>query len=279
MGAARTAHCNGKLRVCVVLMPELFGRFQRRIPAWSDTGGAPTSTGRSVPGSMSPSDDLRDLVGRAQTRDPSAISELYDRFAGLMLRYISLRVAEHELAQDLTQEVFIKIIYGIGRFEYRDEKAFLGWLYTIAGNVLHSYQRRRRLQATPFGAQDDLIDQRSQDDARAITDRVMLQQAIGQLTKDQQQVLTLRFYADMSNSEIAKLLRRTEGAIKAIQYRALQSLQKILKREADDTQSSVVAAYPTGAYRRQPALNERELAKSVARAELPSAHLESRAGD
>jgi RNA polymerase sigma-70 factor (ECF subfamily) len=182
--------------------------------------------------------ELRDLVGRAQSRDPGAISELYDRYARLILRYIYLRVGEHELAQDLTQEVFIKVIYGIERFEYRDEKSFLGWLYTIAANVLHSHQRRRRPISTSFDLQDDLVDQRSQDNARMITDRVALQQAIAQLTKDQQQVLTLRFFADMSNSEIAGILRRTEGAIKALQHRALQSLQRILKHEADDLHSA-----------------------------------------
>jgi RNA polymerase sigma-70 factor (ECF subfamily) len=178
--------------------------------------------------------DLRDVVARAQSRDPSAISELYDRYAGMILRYLYVRVSEHELAQDLTQEVFIKVIHGIGRFEYRDEKSFLGWLYTIASNVLSSHQRRRRLHSTSFDLQDDLIDQGSQDNARTITDRVALQQAIEQLTKDQQQVLALRFFADMSNSEIAGLLRRTEGAIKALQHRALQSLQRILNREAED---------------------------------------------
>jgi RNA polymerase sigma-70 factor (ECF subfamily) len=183
---------------------------------------------------MASSEDLRELIARAQTRDPSAISELYDRYAGLMLRYIYARVTEHELAQDLTQEVFIKVINGIERFEYRDERAFLGWLYTIAANVLHSHLRRRRLVATPFDTRDDLIDHRSQDDVRIITDRIALQQAIEQLTRDQQQVLALRFFADLSNSEIAGLLQRTEGAIKAIQHRALQSLQKILNREAEE---------------------------------------------
>jgi RNA polymerase sigma-70 factor, ECF subfamily len=183
---------------------------------------------------MPPPADLSDLVGRAQSRDPGAISELYDRYAGMILRYIYLRVDEHELAQDLTQEVFIKVIHGIARFEYRDEKSFLGWLYTIASNVLSSHQRRRRLRSTSFDSQEDLIDQGSQDNARTITDRVALQQALGQLTKDQQQVVALRFFADMSNSEIAGLLRRTEGAIKALQHRALQSLQRILNREAEE---------------------------------------------
>jgi RNA polymerase sigma-70 factor (ECF subfamily) len=206
--------------------------------------------------------DLRDLVGRAQSRDPVAVSELYDRYARLILRYIYLRVDEHELAQDLTQEVFIKVIHGIARFEYRDEKSFLGWLYTIAANVLHSHQRRRRLSSTPLELQEHLVDQSSQDNARTITDRVALQQAIGQLTKDQQQVLTLRFFADMSNSEIAGILRRTEGAIKALQHRAIQSLQRILNYEADEL----------------PALGP-PVPHAVALAELSSVTLDAPTGD
>ncbi len=213
---------------------------------------------------MSPAEDLRELIARAQTRDPSAISELYDRYAGLMLRYIYARVDEHELAQDLTQEVFIKVINGIERFEYRDEKAFLGWLYTIASNVLYSHQRRRRVVSTPFDTRDDLIDQRSQDDVRLVADRVTLQAAIEQLTRDQQQVLALRFFADMSNSEIAELLRRTEGAVKAIQHRALQSLQKILNREAEEpARSGGLSPTPGASHQRQPALAEREVGRAL----------------
>jgi RNA polymerase sigma-70 factor (ECF subfamily) len=227
---------------------------------------------------MSPSEELRELVARAKTNDPAAISELYGRYARLVLRYIQLRVAEIELAQDLTQEVFIKIINGIERFEYRDEKAFLGWLYTIAANVLNSHQRRRRVISTPFDARDDLIDQRSQDNARRITERVALQQALGQLTPDQQQVLALRFFADMSNSEIAGMLRRTEGAVKAIQHRALQSLQRILNREAEEPARPVVSppSRPEGSYHRKLTLVERERGHSLA---LPVSTFESGAGD
>lgn len=195
----------------------------------------PTAAVRLIaPKPMLTSADLRDLIDRAQTRDPTAISELYHRFAGLILRYLALRVAERELAQDLTQEVFIKVIYAIDRFEYRDEKAFLGWLYTIAGNVLSSHQRRRRLSATSIEDQNELIDQRSQADEHWVNERLALQQAMEQLTHDQQQVVALRFFADMSNSEIAGVLRRTEGAVKAIQHRALQSLHRILSREGEE---------------------------------------------
>ncbi len=190
---------------------------------------------------MSLDTDLTGLINRAQAGDVSAISELYARYAGVILRYLFLRVYEHELAQDLTQEVFIKVIKGIVKFEYRDEKSFLGWLYTISGNVLHSYQRRRKFLSTPLDTQEELIDVRSQHDVRVICERIALQQALQQLTDDQQQVLTLRFFADMTNSEIASVLNRTEGAVKALQHRALQSLHKIMVRESDDHSPPVPA--------------------------------------
>lgn len=220
--------------------------------------------------------DLHDLIGRAQHRDPAAISELYDRFASLVLRYIYVRVAEHELAQDLTQEVFIKVINAIERFEYRDEKSFLGWIYTIAANVLHSHRRRRHVLATPFDHADDIVDQRSQDDVRSITERIALQQAMGQLTEDQQQVLTLRFFADMSNSEVAGVLQRSEGAVKAIQHRALQSLQKILARENDEPSARPFAAARTNDYYHA-ATAERDHAAAMV--DLPVITADARVGD
>lgn len=229
---------------------------------------------------MLTSADLRDLIDRAQTRDPTAISELYHRFAGLILRYLALRVAERELAQDLTQEVFIKVIYAIDRFEYRDEKAFLGWLYTIAGNVLASHQRRRRFSATSIDDQSELIDQRSQADEHSVNERLALQQAMEQLTHDQQQVVTLRFFADMSNSEIAGLLRRTEGAVKAIQHRALQSLQKILNREVEEVPAPAArSARPEAGRPRPLALAEREIGQPLLLAERSIAPFEAGAGD
>lgn len=178
--------------------------------------------------------DLPNLIEAAQSGDVGAISELYDRYASMILRYLFVRVYETELAQDLTQEVFIKVIKGIDQFEYRGEKSLLGWLYTIASNVLSSHQRRRKLPSTPLDQQAELVDARSQNDVRHVFDRIALQQAIAQLTDDQQQVLTLRFFADLSNSEIAELLNRTEGSVKALQHRALQSLYQIMVREDDD---------------------------------------------
>lgn len=231
---------------------------------------------------MSLDTDLSGLITRAQAGDSGAVSELYAQYAGLILRYLYARLYERELAQDLTQEVFIKVIKGIGKFEYRDEKSFLGWLYTIASNVLTSYQRRRSFLSTPLDSQENLVDSRSQNDVRSVYDRVVLQEAIGQLTDDQQQVLTLRFFADMTNSEIATALNRSEGAIKAIQYRALQTLQKILGRESDDSLSGAAIGMPPAVAYKEAArgeLSRNDAQRETKVRELGRSSAESPAGD
>lgn len=178
---------------------------------------------------------LPELIARAKAGDAGAFGEIYSRYAGLILRYLYARVREPESAQDLTQEVFVRVIKGINGFEYRGEKSFLGWLYTIAGNVLIGQARRKRALSTPLDENLELVDPRGQEAVLSIFERVALWQAIDQLTADQQQVLTLKFFADMTNQEIAVALSRSEGAVKALQHRALHALQQILEREARDT--------------------------------------------
>lgn len=175
--------------------------------------------------------ELPRIIARAKAGDTGAFGELYTRYAGMILRYLYVRVHEQEGAQDLTQEVFVRVIKGIGGFEYRGEKSFLGWLYTIAGNVLIGQARRKRALSTPLDESLELVDPRGQEAVRSIFDRVALEQAIAQLTEDQQQVLMLKFFADMTNQEIATTIGRSEGAVKALQHRALHALQQILERE------------------------------------------------
>lgn len=177
--------------------------------------------------------ELRRIITQAKSGDVGAFGELYTRYASMILRYLYARLREQESAQDLTQEVFVRVIKGIGGFEYRGEKSFLGWLYTIAGNVLIGQARRKRAISTPLDEHLELIDPHGQDAVHSIFDRVALEQAITQLTDDQQQVLTLKFFADMTNQEIAHVLGRTEGAIKALQHRALHALQQILERDRE----------------------------------------------
>lgn len=178
--------------------------------------------------------ELPALIARAQAGDAAAFGEVYARYAKFILRYMYVRTREPELAQDLTQEVFIRVIKGIGRLQYRGEKLFLGWLYTIAGNVLVGQARRRQITASSLDETIEVTDPRGQDAVASLFERLSLQHAIAQLTVEQQHVLMMKFFGDMTNQEIAATIGKTEGAVKALQHRAIQALQQILEQEPDE---------------------------------------------
>jgi RNA polymerase sigma-70 factor (ECF subfamily) len=178
--------------------------------------------------------ELPALIARAQAGDAAAFGELYTRYAKFILRYMYVRTREPELAQDLTQEVFIRVIKGIGGLQYRGEKLFLGWLYTIAGNVLVGQARRRQIAASSLDDTTEVTDPRGQDAVTSLFERLSLQYAIAQLTVEQQHVLMMKFFGDMTNQEIAATIGKTEGAVKALQHRAIQALQQILEQEPSE---------------------------------------------
>jgi RNA polymerase sigma-70 factor (ECF subfamily) len=178
--------------------------------------------------------DLPRVIAKAQAGDPLAFDDLYQRYAHLILRFLYLRTRETENAQDLTQEVFMRVLKNIGSFEYRGEKSFLGWLYTIATHIQIGQARRKRNLQTPLDESAEIADPRGQERVTSAFERVFLQHAMSQLTDDQQQVLNLKFFGDLTNQEIAQAIGRSEGAVKALQYRALQTLHQIIEREAVD---------------------------------------------
>lgn len=186
--------------------------------------------------------ELPAIIARAQAGDESAFGELYARYARYILRYMYVRTREPELSQDLTQEVFIRVLKGIGGLQYRGEKMFLGWLYTIAGNVLIGQARRRQIFASSLDDTLDVTDPRGQEAVSSLFERLSLQHAIAQLTVEQQHVLMLKFFGDMTNQEIAATIGKTEGAVKALQHRAIQTLQQILNQEYASAESLMARA-------------------------------------
>jgi DNA-binding CsgD family transcriptional regulator len=113
--------------------------------------------------------------------------------------------------------------------EYRGDASFMAWMYKIVGNVLISHARKHKsTQHVPLPPELNLPDVRSADPARTICDRLALHEAISQLTPEQQQVVVLKFFVGLSNLEIATILGRSEGAIKALQCRAIQPSMQIV---------------------------------------------------
>lgn len=176
--------------------------------------------------------DERALLERARAYDPAALGELYDRYAPKMYAYIYRRVSDAALAEDLTSELFVRVLNAVQNEQaWRD--SFVAWLYRIAHNLVVDTYRRRLPPSLPL--EDLPLESDAADPAEVVqeaVDRSRLRVAIGQLTSDQQQVLALRYGEGLTAKETARIVDKTTGAVEALQHRALAALRRILTRES-----------------------------------------------
>jgi len=172
----------------------------------------------------------RTLLELAKQYDEVALGELYDRYAPCIYAYIYRRVGDAYLAEDLTGDVFVRVMQAI-RSERFWHTSFQAWLYRIAHNLVADHYRRQ-----PPAAElelDERLVAAEDDPASAVAERLShrgLRAAISRLTPDQQHVLTLRFGEGMTAREAAKVMDKSVGAIEALQHRALAALRRVLKR-------------------------------------------------
>jgi RNA polymerase sigma-70 factor (ECF subfamily) len=162
--------------------------------------------------------DERLLVEAAQ-RDPAHFAELYERNFHAVYAYAARRASSREEAEDVTAEVFHQGLANLKRFEWRGVP-FAAWLMRIAANAMAD---RWRLRAREAGdpPDDELSDSSMEDVER----RAALFQLVDRLPGDQRRVIVMRFVEQKSIREIAQDLKRTEGAIKQLQFRALEKLR------------------------------------------------------
>ena len=156
-----------------------------------------------------------------------AWAELYRRHAQQVYLYIYYRLGDQHTAEDLAADVFVKALGGIGGYQYRGTP-LMAWLYRIAHNVTvdHRKSTARRLQHQVPEAPEEI--ESGHDELRQLDERRDMMSAIHALTEDQQQVVILRFYQGMTNAEVSTVMNKPEGAIKALQTRALRSLRRII---------------------------------------------------
>lgn len=180
---------------------------------------------------MAHSSKLSSAIIRAREGQPQALREIYDTYADPLFRYCYARLHDSEAAQDCVQDVFISAWKGLKTFEERYEHSLTAWLYTIASHVVVSYLRRCRVRSQPVNT--EILHAKAQiaDVAGAICDRLVIRQALSQLTNEQQHVITLKFFVGLNNREISAVVHRSEGAVKALQYRALGKLSALLTAE------------------------------------------------
>ena len=174
-----------------------------------------------------------ELLAAAMEYDEEALGELYDRYEAKIYSYIYRRTGEQPQAEDLTAQVFLKMLEAIQN-QRAWHSSFSGWLYRIAHNLVIDYYRRRdRQQQVPI---DDVpvIPSDSDNPVQAAELQLSAERllaAINRLTDEQATVVSFRFLEGYSINEVATMMDKTEGAIKALQYRAVATLRQLLENE------------------------------------------------
>ena len=168
------------------------------------------------------------LLARARTLDPDALAEVHDRYYTPIFRYVAFRVSDRDVAEDLTSEVFTRLLSAL-RDKNAPQNTLRGWLYGVAARVVSDYHRRH--YRAPEVELDETLVSREAGPAE-IVDKLLahadLKRAMAELTDEQQHVLALRFGYDMPIQEVARTLNKTEGAIKQLQARAIAALSRKL---------------------------------------------------
>lgn len=171
------------------------------------------------------------LVTRAQEGDADAFGMLYDRYVTLVYRYVYYRVGSPALAEDLVSETFLRALRRIGTFTYQG-KDVGAWFITIARNLIadHYKSSRYRLELTTGDMMSaDKATEHSTETLvlESLTNATLLD-AVRKLNPEQQECISLRFLQGMSVTETAQAMGKNEGAIKALQYRAVRALGRML---------------------------------------------------
>ena len=178
------------------------------------------------------SEELK-LIRRAQRGDPRAFAEIYDQHQPAIYRYCVCRVGSDAVAEDLTSEVFVRLVEGIDDFTYRG-RPLLAWLYTVARNLVYDHHRLKG-KADLVELDGELeagLEARSpqpEEVANLALDQERLTTALEQLTEEQRQVIVLKFFEGMDNVAAAEVLEKSYGAVKALQHRGLEALRRALE--------------------------------------------------
>jgi RNA polymerase sigma-70 factor, ECF subfamily len=180
---------------------------------------------------MEPSDVTQEIIHQAKQGDPTATSTLYQAYVGMIYRYVAYRVGNPEDAEDLTAEVFVRMVKSIG--SYQDTGApFEAWLYRIAAARVADFYRKNKRQ-THVELLENIVSDQPRPEERLLDyeEGLDLRQAVQHLSDEEQNILILRFVERMSHQEVADLLEKTVSAVKSTQHRALVKLAGLLGSE------------------------------------------------
>ncbi|GAA2019619.1 hypothetical protein GCM10009740_04790 [Terrabacter terrae] len=171
------------------------------------------------------------LVQLAQGGDREAFAQLYDLYVDTVFRYVLVRVANRALAEDLTSETFMRAMRRIDSFTWQG-KDIAAWFVTIARNLIADHVKSARFRFEVATADmrdaDERVDAPDTEVLTRLRDERLVA-AIRQLGPDQAECITLRFLQGLSLADTARVLGKSEGAVKQLQLRATRALRKSLE--------------------------------------------------
>ena len=183
----------------------------------------------------SPSQDQVDIIEKlvlsAKKGDPLSFGKLYDLFYTKIFRYVAYKVGNREDAEDITAEVFIRMLKSINSFSFQGHP-FSSWLFRIARNMVVDYFRKNsRRKTAPLETAGSIQETESLEiDYQLDLDIEMsnISESIKTLTDLQQEVISLRFAGGLSIKETASAVGRKENAVKALQHSAIKKLRLLV---------------------------------------------------
>jgi RNA polymerase sigma-70 factor (ECF subfamily) len=200
------------------------------------------------------------LLNCAKKGEAEATSTLYRTFLPGVFSYIAARVPDRITAEDLTSDVFLKMVEGLHQVRAHDEPGFAAWLYQIARITVAGYYRGKEKQPLliPIGqtspvtrdntdTEEDVPDYHPDIDpvyrAEINDEWATVVAAINTLTEEQRQVLINRLILGYDIETVAQLIGKKANAVKALQFRALNSLQRLLKKNSQSTEERTLITY------------------------------------
>ena len=177
--------------------------------------------------------DEMKLLHRARSLDQEALAEVHNKYYDSIYRYIAFRVNDTQTAEDLTSEVFLRLLNAL-RDKTAPQNTLRGWLYGVASYVLKEHYRKKKRDGFSLLHEDIPSEQQNvEQQIDALLQNENLQTVMSGLTEDQQNVLALRFGFGMPIQEVAQTMGKSEGSIKMLQARAISSIsQRIMLQGA-----------------------------------------------
>jgi len=176
--------------------------------------------------------ELDKLVEKAKAGDAEAFAQIYDELVKPVYRYIYYRV-EDAIAEDLTEETFLKVWQNLKKYK-KGKNPFSSWVFRIAHNLVVDHYRQNK---TTEMIEETLADTKQESNPHHQADlkltKIRLRKVIRRLPDNYQEVIILKYINELDNKEIADSIGKSEGAVRTIQFRALERLRTLLSDERE----------------------------------------------